>query len=233
MFYITGDKHGHFMELPYFCKKNNTTKDDIYIVLGDAGINYYGAEKDKKLKEYISSQNITLFCIHGNHEQRPQTIETYKEKIAFNGKIYYEENYPNILFAKDGEIYDLDGHQTLVIGGAYSVDKYYRIKNNEPWWSDEQPSKQIKNQIIDNLQIKKPKIDIVLSHTCPYKYIPKEAFIPGLNQDLIDQQTEKFLDEIEQIVDYQKWYCGHFHIDKEIDNIEFLYGKVKKLGFKR
>ena len=41
--------------------------------------------------------------------------------------VWVEDKYPNLLFAKDGEVYDFDGYKCLVIGGAYSVDKYWRI----------------------------------------------------------------------------------------------------------
>lgn len=231
MFYVTGDKHSNLYGVIHYAEFKGITKDDVIIILGDAGINYYG-EKDKELKEKLSNADITLFCVHGNHEQRPETIETYKEKSMFGGIVFYEEEYPNILFAKDGEIYDIEGYKVFVIGGAYSIDKYFRIKNNEPWFKDEQPSKALKENILNRLKTKKPKIDIILSHTCPYKYIPKEALLKGLNQSLIDHSTEYFLDKIEELVDYKKWYCGHFHIDKEIDNIEFMYTKIKKLGTK-
>ena len=40
MIYITGDKHANFAFVNYFLKKENTTLDDILIILGDAGINY-------------------------------------------------------------------------------------------------------------------------------------------------------------------------------------------------
>ena len=90
----------------------------------------------------------------------------------------------------------------------------------------------MQEQILDKIKNQKPKIDIVLSHTCPYKYIPKEALIKGINQALVDQSTEFFLDTLEELIDYQKWYCGHFHIIKEIDKVEFMYYKVKKLGTK-
>lgn len=63
------------------------------------------------------------------------------------GIVYYEEEYPNILFAKDGEIYDLDGERAMIIGGAYSVDKDYRLMVGEPWFPDEQPSVKIKTYV--------------------------------------------------------------------------------------
>lgn len=38
--FITGDRHGCFDDLEYFCQANNTTEDDALIILGDAGILY-------------------------------------------------------------------------------------------------------------------------------------------------------------------------------------------------
>lgn len=53
--------------------------DDILIILGDAGINFSGAGYDQLKKELLESLPITIFAIHGNHEQRPYTIDTYKK----------------------------------------------------------------------------------------------------------------------------------------------------------
>ena len=110
MIYITGDKHGDFREIFYFCYENRTTLDDIMIILGDAGINYYANEKDYILKNSLLQYPITFFCIHGNHEERPENIKTYKTKRFHDGVVYYEEDYPNVLFAKDGEIYNFKNH---------------------------------------------------------------------------------------------------------------------------
>jgi len=29
----------------------------------------------------------------------------------------------------------------------------------------------------------------------------------------VDKSTEIWLDEIEEQLDYKKWYCGHYHIE--------------------
>lgn len=60
--------------------------------------------------------------VHWNHEARPYEIPSYREGEWHSGHVYYEEEYPDLLFAKDGEIYDFDGKRGIVIGGAYSVD---------------------------------------------------------------------------------------------------------------
>lgn len=228
MIYITGDKHTDFREVFYFCYANETTLDDILIVLGDAGINYYASDKDYMLKDSLLQYPITFFCIHGNHEERPENIKTYKTKKFHNGIVYYEEDYPNILFAKDGEIYNFNNHKVLVIGGAYSVDKHFRKAYGYNWYESEQPSEKTKNKIVRVLKDLDNKIDIILSHTCPYKYLPREMFLEGVDQSTVDNSTEYFLDKIEETTDYNLWYCGHYHTDKEIDKLIFMFHKIEE-----
>ncbi len=38
------------------------------------------------------------------------------------GQVYVQSEYPSLLFAKDGEIFELNGLRYIVIGGAYSVE---------------------------------------------------------------------------------------------------------------
>jgi len=229
MIYITGDKHADFSSIYTFCLENQTTTNDVMIVLGDAGVNYYLDDRDYILKNSLLQYPITFFFIHGNHEERPENIKTYKTKEFHNGLVYYENDYPNILFAKDGEIYDFIDKKVLVIGGAYSVDKYYRIKMGYKWYKSEQPSIETKNKILE-LVNKIKDVDVVLSHTCPYRYLPFEAFLSGVEQSRVDQSTEKFLDELEQKLNYEKWYCGHYHIEKSIDKIRFMFNDIDLLN---
>ena len=221
MIYITGDTHRDFTRL----HKLKETEEDMLIVLGDAGINYYLSEEDTKYKEYLNNFKIKLFCVRGNHEERPENINTYKEVDMFGGKVYIEENYPNLIFAKDGEVYNIDGKSVLVIGGAYSVDKEYRLMYGHGWFKDEQLSKEEMNNILD--KVKDKHFDVVLTHTCPYKYEPKETFKLKLDQSKIDKSMEHFLDKIEESISYNKWYCGHYHIEKQIDKLEFMFGRIK------
>ena len=275
MFYIIGDIHGHFQDVTRFIYNNNLTEDDCIILLGDVGFNFYGQDKgDYKSKKKVNNAGVKLLCIQGNHECRPQNLSSYKEKIWNEGTVFVESEFPNIMFAKDGEIYNLDGKKALVLGGAYSVDKYYRLvrcllnqlyspvpqedltefiyfvqhniggkkvmkkmdkilnKMNSfdlKWWKDEQISDEDKENIEDNLNKTNWNVDYIFSHTCPAKYIPTEAFLPGINQDIVDNSMEQWLDKIEEKISYNKWYCGHWHIEKIIDKIEFMYNNQKEL----
>lgn len=227
MFYITGDTHGEFSRFRDFKKKINPNSDDVMIILGDAGINYYHGKKDLVAKNALQSLGFQIFCIHGNHEMRPTDVVNYKQKEFLGGIVWYEEEFPNILFAKDGEIYQFGKYKCIVIGGAYSVDKYYRIAMNYPWFANEQPSKEIKSYV--EKQLKENKIDIVLSHTCPKKYEPIEVFLSCVDQSKVDKTTEEWLDIIEENTEYKKWYCGHFHTEKKIDKMQFMFKSIDML----
>lgn len=230
MIYITGDRHGDFTDLKVDSMCGKYTEKDIIIILGDAGINYYVKQKRnaeenllqeekkcRKLKEDIQSVvNATLFCVHGNHEARPECIEGYQKKKWHGGTVYYQKEYPNILFAKDGEVYDFNGKKYIVIGGAYSIDKTYRLLCGYNWFKDEQPSDAIKKKVEARLEKEKWKMHGVLSHTCPYQYEPKELFLKEVDQDKVDKSTEKWLDIIEKKLDYQVWCFGHYHGEKTI-----------------
>lgn len=233
--YITGDTHGDFSRLGIFAKTMGIRKEkgrerDICIVLGDAGLNYFGDIRDVKTKNEVSRLPFDLFCIHGNHEMRPETVGGYEQAEWHGGIVYRQKEFPHLLFARDGEIYDFAGKKTLVIGGAYSVDKEYRLAHGYRWFPDEQPSEEIKQRVEKKLDEIGWETDIVLSHTCPIKYQPTETFIHGLDQSRVDSSTEIWLDGIEDRLRYQKWYCGHYHVDKRIDRIEFLFQSIRLFG---
>ena len=227
MSYLTGDTHRNFRCVAAFCDKVHSTVNDVLIILGDAGINYYGGESDRELKRLLAQLPITLFCIHGNHEQRPETLG-YDEMQWNGGVVYVEAEFPNPLFAKDGEIYDFDGKKCIVIGGAYSVDKKIRLARNLGWWEDEQSSDEIKARVEEKLRANNT-IDIVLSHTCPMEYIPREMFLEGIDNSKVDNSTELWLDEVEDKLHYTRWFSGHYHTDKTIDKLRFMFDDFLEL----
>ena len=49
MVYLTGDTQGDFCRIADFCKRFETSVDDVMIILGDAGINFSGGQKQRLL----------------------------------------------------------------------------------------------------------------------------------------------------------------------------------------
>ena len=57
--------------------------------------------------------------------------------------------------------------------------------------------------------------------------LPFLVFLDGINQSNVDKTMELFLDKVEEIIDYDKWFCGHYHTEKEIDKLEFMFENIK------
>ena len=230
MIYITGDIHSECYRVSNMVILHNITPEDTIVLLGDVGMNYHGADHgDRSRKARLERLGIPILCIHGNHEMRPESLDTYREIPWRGGTVYVEEEFPHLLFAKDGEVYDLEGRQCIALGGAYSVDKWYRLRNGLNWFADEQPSDAIKARAEAKLASLDWKVDAVFSHTCPSTHIPREAFLPGIRQICVDNSTEDWLDTILDRLDYKAWYCGHWHIEKRIARMHFLFETVERL----
>lgn len=245
-FFITGDKHRHFDRVKEFCREMNTRRKDVLIILGDSGFNYYDDKRDDDLKKEISALNITLFCLHGNKENRPQNVGTYGIRSFCGGKVYYEPKYPNIYFAIDGEIYTFEGKKYMVVGGAHSVDKMRCLDEGTPFWYDEMPDDAVKATVELNLQKEENKIYGMMTHTCPIDYLPTEMFmstrqnasikrkprkakLKKLFKPDIDRSTEIWLGELEKKLDYEVWFCGHYHVDKQIDKVQMMWRDIRPL----
>jgi len=221
MVYITGDIHGDPRRIVEFSEKLGLTGQDVVVILGDVGANYDLGPRDEWMKGVLAGISPTILCIHGNHEARPETVLSYVEKQWNGGAVLVQPEFPNLLFAKDGEIYSLNGKRCIAIGGAYSVDKHIRLARGWVWFPDEQPSVQIKAYV--EQQLAENQIDVVFSHTCPDQYKPVECFLTGIDQSKVDDSTERWLGELEQSINYSAWYCGHWHINKRIDGMHFLF----------
>ena len=217
---VTGDTHG-LVDL----RLNNITdmyipEETALIILGDAGINYYLNKTDTKNKLKLQKSRFKIYCVRGNHEERPENISTmeqwYDEDV--DGTVWREVNFPNIRYFMDGHAYLIDGHPTLVIGGAYSVDKWYRLNRATPgaswtgWFKDEQLTPEEMQDI--ETRMSGHHFDFILTHTCPYAWQPFDLFLRGVDQSTVDNSMERWLDEFKEKVTWNAWLFGHFHNDR-------------------
>lgn len=213
------DTHGNFDFLSYFCQENQTDYKDILIILGDVGILYYGEDSNREryLKEHIEKQPITIVCVRGNHEDRPNnrsnmyTVTICNEVMS--GTFMYESNYPHILYAYDGYEYNFMGKNCLVIGGAYSVDKWFRIQMGYKWFADEELSNEEMLTILFNT--KNANYNHIFTHTCPYEWMPTDLFLTCIDQDSVSNAMERFLTDVQYNCIWGHWWFGHFHANRD------------------
>lgn len=226
MIYITGDMHGDISQMRQVMQKVNCKPNNTLIVLGDFGANYYFDKKDDIFKNAISEYNINIFVIRGNHDGNPSLIEEVEQKEKYGNIGYIEQKYPNIFYAINGNVYNIEKNQFLVLGGAYSVDKFYRLSMGYKWFSDEQMTISERENFLQNY----PKeVDVILSHTCPYTNIPCHLFLKTVDQSTVDNSMEYFLQEVKEKVKYKNWFFGHYHANEQIEeNMYMLYDGIIK-----
>ena len=239
--YMTADIHGDFRPIRDFIKKINNikkpTKNDIIILLGDSGLQFFFNYRDEKLKQKLNSYEITLFLIRGNHEERPSICmnknpNAWHMEEFWGNQVYVENDYPYIKYALDipakYEIPTAQGDpiKTLVLPGAYSVDKYVRLANNWSWFPQEQCNEEEMAAGVALAQ--SDSYDLVLSHTCPIIYEPTDLFLSVVDQSLVDKTTERWLGEIEHNLDYNLWCFGHYHANRIYPQVD---GKNKLMLF--
>ena len=137
---VTGDIHGRIQERVDAIDRNLYPPNETALIcLGDVGFNFYLNRSDTKRKQFAQESGYVFYCVRGNHEERPQNIPNMTEyfDMDIHNFVYMEEEFPNIKYLRDGEEYKFNGHPTLVIGGAYSVDKWFRLdgrpENTDLW----------------------------------------------------------------------------------------------------
>lgn len=209
--YLRGDAHGDFSWLSEFCMSQNTTTEDIMVILGDAGLNYYLNKSERKRKCRVGDNPITLICIQGNHEKRPEEAMGYEliYKENFKHSFWIDPKVPNIWFATNGEMI-LGGREILIADGAYSVDKEYRLLVGNQWFPDEQMSPDDEEKLLA-ISKEHKHYDYIFSHTAPLQHEPKYLFLGFLDQSKIDKHTEWILQEIANNVSFDHWFFAHYH----------------------
>lgn len=230
-FLLTGDCHANFSRFKNLPKEDQNNENLGVVILGDLGLNFTLGSGDSQLKNFLDKRyKFTIYGVRGNHEARPQDVPgmelVYDENVQ--GEVYLQKKWPKLRYFKDWGIYQFGDYKVAIIGGAYSVDKYYRLANGLRWFENEQLSTE--EMIECTRDFTNQKIDLVLTHTCPVAWEPSDLFLPSVNQSTVDKSMELFLEELAQVFEWNVWCFGHYHSDRiERPHIEQLYTDMEDL----
>lgn len=214
-FLITGDCHGDFSRFRNYNKEIQKDEHTAVIILGDAALNWTLDSYDNQIKNSLSKRyKFRIYCVRGNHEARPQDVPgmklVYDEDVG--GEVYLQDKWPNIRYFKDWGLYLIDGLEVAVVGGAYSVDKWYRLDHGGIWFENEQLNDE--EMLSCTAEFTGMEVDIVLTHTCPACWEPTDLFLHGIDQSKVDKSMELFLEELGKCLGWKVWCFGHYHADR-------------------
>lgn len=224
MIYITGDTHIpidiHKLNLKNFPQQKELTKDDYVLICGDFGGVWDNSNEEKYWLKWLNSRKFTTLFIDGNHENHYILNKTYEIGNFCGGKVH--RIMSSIFHLMRGQIFTISDNKIFVMGGASSHDKEHR-KEGISWWKEELPSESEYDEAINNLTKHDWNIDYIVTHCAPDSI-----------QDILsnkyyqhDKLTNFFEVVVKQKCKYDKWYFGHYHDDKEIDDKHIcLYNKI-------
>ena len=242
-FWITGDTHGavasRVKQLLYV--DNFIPEENALIILGDSGLNYYLNKKDHIHKREVEEKGVYIYCVRGNHEARPSdTVNLHLIRDEnVDGEVWIEDEFPHIRYFRDWGAYTIQGLCTLVIGGAYSVDKHYRLARGWQWFEREQldvEEEKIKmgasfeEMLACKDAVKGKCFDLILSHTCPLSFQPTDLFLEFIDQSTVDNSMEVWMEKIKDELKWNIWLFGHYHKDRiELPHVEQFYTEIEPL----
>lgn len=240
MVFTTGDTHGDFRRFntTNFPQQKEMTDSDHVIICGDFGGVWADTTEQKYWLDWLNSKPFTVLFVDGNHENFDMLSQFPVEKWN-GGKVHRIR--PNIIHLMRGQVFTIEGHTFFAMGGAASHDiqdgildpsspdfekeywfkrktgQAFRVKGFS-WWPEEMPSQEEYTEARRNLAAYNHKVDFIISH-CGPSSIVCGAFGRGYAPD----ELTTFHEEINQTVDFQQWFFGHYHFN------DVFYGKYNIL----
>lgn len=245
MIYITGDTHADFRR--FTKKQRNRlpfelTEKDIVIVCGDFALLW--GKNDKTLPynlDWMSRLPFKILWVAGNHENY-DLLEEYNLEEWHGGKVRHILR-DKVIYLERGQVFKIEGKKFFTFGGASSHDVQggildmnapdyveqrvaaiksglpYRVKKIS-WWEQELPTEEEMQEGIKNLEKVGWKVDYVISHCLSSAMQDKleKHFGGGRYGKLYEEDVlTDYFDELENKLQYKRWYCGHYHLNMDVD----------------
>lgn len=206
---ILGDPHENVLgmknDLTVF-RKSYPTGPLIALALGD--MNFYFTRNwsawSGELSRFCVEHNIIFATIDGNHEHFP----SLNAILEMNGmKAEPIEIKPNIFWLPRGTRWNWHNREWLAVGGAHSIDRAYRVHDDD-WFTEEEITRQEADKIIAD-----GPADVMITHDCPagvHLSLPQNVWP---EKDVwASNEHRKLLAEIFMQTKPSDAFHGHYHM---------------------
>jgi len=124
-----------------------------------------------------------------------------------------------------GEVYTIDEQRIFVMGGASSHDRGEEVEDFY-WWRHELPQPHEYENAINHLKACDYHVDYIITHCAPsYVQADLNAYYK------FDALTDFLEKEVKNKTTFKKWYFGHYHTDRVIDEqMRAIYNDIIELG---
>lgn len=218
---VAGDTHGDAHWWSRLVKYATKHHCKTLVQLGDFGY-WEHTEDGRAFLRSVSRQcvaaGIVAYFIDGNHENHPLLWEQYPANA--DG---FCEVRPNLFYIPRGHTWEWDGVRFMGLGGAYSIDKGWRLNSEEKrhaprtlWWPTETIT------AFDAHQAKQAgPIDVMFSHDCPWG-----IHLPGIKGEFeTSNENRRLLLEVVKATLPRLLVHGHYHM-RVSRQLDFVAGEA-------
>jgi predicted phosphodiesterase len=227
--YVTGDTHGDVSRLIQgeWLTSHIVSKGDVVFILGDFGVIFDNVPTsiEKNTLAKMAKKDYIFMVVCGNHENHPRLYNLPKTEL-FGGNVGVIKK-DKIFHCRRGEIYTIEDKKFFTFGGATSIDRHLRIPGVS-WWKEEVPSPAEMDYGLSNLEKHQYAVDYILAHTAPEDI--SKILIKQFNSFYNDPDpTRKYLEHVCKCCSFTGFYCGHWHVQADIDKYHFLYEDIRQI----
>lgn len=154
---LLGDVHGATGWLKVAVRVAKELDVRCILQLGDFGFwPHYGSGKDflNKANEMLNEADLDLFWVDGNHENHDWLSQQTRDAGGF-------WRLDRLVHIGRGSRWVWEDRRFLGCGGAYSIDKPYRVEG-ESWWAGETITE------ADVIRCEGLAVDVLVTHDAPW-----------------------------------------------------------------
>ena len=229
---MTGDIHASYdiAKLSESCFDTaGLTKDDYVIICGDFGLVWNNSASEQYWLRWLDTRPFTTLFVDGNHEGF-SLLNSLPETTWNGGAVHQVAT--SVFHLKRGQLFNIDGYRIFAMGGASSseYDRTHRTQG-ETWFTEEIPNERERAAALEMLDAADWDCDFVITHCAP------SSCAQGISEHTdrleihpMDEYTD-WLQTIQDHLTYRHWFCGHYHIDAQIqDKTTALYNRIAVLA---
>lgn len=205
---LLGDIHGEAGILRAVAKKTAEQGGAALIQVGDFGM---FPQNEAQFRRALEGIEIPVYFIDGNHDDCTRWCQITEVTRVLDDL--------NLFYIPRGTILKIDGRTIAFMGGAASIDKGYRLRNNWHWDAKEDISydefERLMDRIHDWEEQGNPDVDLFITH-CPPGSAIDEHFDPrnklnfGVGLDWTDP-NQRTIEELWHRLGTPYIYSGHMH----------------------
>ena len=210
---VTGDLHGDTAALTMIAKK--LLQGDVLFVAGDFGFIFRDNQDERSFLNdvdmFLRKLGTFLVFVDGNHENH-KALNEFPVDSWQGAWVHLIRSH--VIHVLRGEVLTLKGKNIFCFGGAFSIDRSWRVLG-ESYWEEEIPTDEDYCNGNTNLEKCGYKIDYVLTHTCPIDLVLR---LGSYHSSMEEQPLQNYLQYVSDQVygSLQKWFFGHWHKDRVI-----------------